>query len=108
VKIRVAAGALLVMLMAPVVASSDEPSLPLLLQPQPIIFVNKPLLRAASPAAASPAAASPAAASERNAVGSREAATPAEPVVVSIDCDGGGCAVSSGLQVQVIAASRPR
>ena len=102
-KIRVAAGALLVMLMAPVVASSDEPSLPLLLQSQPVNFASKPPVKSDAGKRPVTAAKLPS-----TAAGPQPTAKPAEPMVVSIDCDGGGCAVSSGLQVQVIAAARAR
>lgn len=89
------------MLMAPVVASSDEPSLPVLLQPQPLVIPRKPLVvRDANKSGSSNAALRPMQAAKPE--------KPSEPLVVSIDCDGGGCAVSSGLQVQVIAAARPR
>ena len=89
------------MLMAPVVASSDEPSLPVLLQPQPLVIPRKPLVVSDANKSSSNAALRPMQAA-------KPVEKPSEPLVVSIDCDGGGCAVSSGLQVQVIAAARPR
>jgi hypothetical protein len=89
VKVHVALGAFLVMIAAPVVASSDEPAMPLLVDP-----AN--LLDALSHAARTPP----------HAPGARpgRVAAPAEPseLTISIDCNGSSCAVSSGLAVEVL------
>jgi hypothetical protein len=96
VKFHVALGAFLVMIAAPVVASSDEPAMPTLIDPTSVLDAS---LRVAPPAAARrPATVPPSARPPRPARGE-----PTE-VTISVDCNGRSCAVSSGLAVEVLSA----
>jgi hypothetical protein len=87
VKVHVALGAFLVMIAAPVVASSDERAMPLLVDASSVFSLVGEKKPHRAPVRIQPMVEAP-------------------ELTISIDCDGSSCAVSSGLVVEVISAPR--
>ncbi len=98
-KLSVVLGSLFVMLVAPVLASTVEPDVPLAEGGG-----LRVLARELAPASAQ-AKGLTARALERSREDARRAGPSEESMTVSIDCDDRACVISSGLVVQVIAAA---